>query len=985
MHKDGDTPTSLPLPKKTPIKYCILLRAKIKLVMRNIFFSLFTLLLFIYTSCSTSNTTDIMEDEKTDSTSSFTVPYEKFTLDNGLEVILHEDHSDPIVAVATVMHVGSNREKPGKTGFAHFFEHMSFNDSENTPVGANRKLINEWGGDRNGGTWSDGTIYYEVVPKDAFEKILWIDSDRFGYMINTVTQAALEREKQVVKNEKRERVDNAPYGYTGEIIRKNLYPKDHPYHWTVIGSLPDLQSATLDDVKEFYEQYYGAANGSLVIAGDIDVPKTKKLVQQWFGEIRRGPDVQPLQPRPVTLDGTKNVYFEDNFAKLPELRMVFPTVEQYTKDENALRILAQLLSGNKKSPLYQNIVEKSKLAPRVSAYQDSNELAGEFAIVVRANANTDLDTVKEAIEVSFKQFEENGFSEQDLKAVKARLETEFYQDMSSVLDKAFTLVQYNEFQGDPGYASTVYEQLISISKEDILTVYNKYIKNRPYVLSSVIPMGQKELAVTNSKEAKVWIEEVKKDVAEEEVAQGEEAVYEKTASIHDRSEPDFGELPLFSTPEIWTSPAANGITLYGIENNELPLVTFDLTIKGGQLLDTLKTLGTSNLMAGLLKEGTLQKTPAELEKAIQLLGASISIRCYREEIRITANCLSKNFKETFELVREILLQPRWDTDEFKRLKRATLTQLRGQKANAQRIGRNNFDRLVYGDSTILGSPITGTLESVERITLEDVKAQYQKLAAQNTSFHIVGDVSQEVVKKVVIPFANEWKTEPTPIVIKNIPRKDPSDILYFIDVPGAKQSVIYLGNQALPATHKDYARLTHANEVLGGGSSGQLFQTLRIQKGYTYGAYSGLIPMLHTGNFIARTNVRANATLASLQIIKELIEKYGREFDNATTELTKNKVIKTNTLAFESIDDKIDILRTISKYGRPHTFIEDEQKELLQMTAEDFRRLINQYFVEKDMFYIVVGDKATQWEEVQKFGRKVIELDIQGKPKELIE
>ncbi|MDB5263145.1 MAG: putative peptidase, partial [Adhaeribacter sp.] len=187
---------------------------------------------------------------------SFELPYEKFVLANGLEVILHEDHSDPIVAVATIMHVGSSREKPGKTGFAHFFEHMSFNDSENTPVGANRKLIPEWGGERNGGTWSDGTIYYEVVPKDAFDKILWIDSDRLGYMIKTVTEEALAREIQVVKNEKRQSVDNAPYGFTNEIIRKNLYPADHPYSWTVIGQLPDLQSATLADVKEFYNQYY---------------------------------------------------------------------------------------------------------------------------------------------------------------------------------------------------------------------------------------------------------------------------------------------------------------------------------------------------------------------------------------------------------------------------------------------------------------------------------------------------------------------------------------------------------------------------------------------------------------------------------------------------------------------------------------------------------------------------------------------------------
>ncbi len=402
---------------------------------------------------SCSNSEQKAEQSDSSSTAEFTIDYEKFILDNGLEVILHEDHSDPIVAVATMMHVGSNREKPGKTGFAHFFEHMSFNDSENTPVGANRKLIPEWGGERNGGTWNDGTVYYEVVPKDAFEKILWIDSDRFGYMINTVTEEALEREKQVVKNEKRQRVDNAPYGYTDEIIRKNLYPEGHPYNWTVIGSLPDLQSATLDDVKEFYEKYYGASNGSLVIAGDIDIEETKELVKKWFGEIRKGPEVAPLEAKPVSLEKSKSLYFEDNFAKLPELRMIFPTVERYHKDTYALDILGQLLSGSKKSPLYKVLVEEKKLAPNPVTFQRSNEIAGEFNFIIRANADKDLDSVKTAINEGLARFEKDGFTDNELKRIKAELETQLYQGFSTVLNKAFQLVQDNEFKGDPGYIS----------------------------------------------------------------------------------------------------------------------------------------------------------------------------------------------------------------------------------------------------------------------------------------------------------------------------------------------------------------------------------------------------------------------------------------------------------------------------------------------------------------------------------------------------
>jgi len=311
------------------------------------------------------------------------IPFEKYTLSNGLDVVLHRDTSDPIVAITTLVHVGSSREVPGKTGFAHFFEHMSFNDSENVPRGANRKYIGELGGTRNGGTWNDGTIYYEIVPKDAFEKLLWIDSDRLGYMINTVTEQALENEKQVVKNEKRQRVDNRPYGHTRVVIPSLLYPEDHPYNWPVIGSLEDLQAATLADVSEFYERYYGAANATLVIAGDIDLDYTKELVERWFGEIRRGPEIKPLKPRPVQLKQTKSVFHEDNFAELPELTMTFPTVEQYHPDSYALDALGSLLSSGKRAPLYNVIVEQQQLAPRARASQSSAEIAGTFDISLR--------------------------------------------------------------------------------------------------------------------------------------------------------------------------------------------------------------------------------------------------------------------------------------------------------------------------------------------------------------------------------------------------------------------------------------------------------------------------------------------------------------------------------------------------------------------------------------------------------------------------
>lgn len=929
------------------------------------------ILLGVFVSCEQNKNNMDQPQEK------FSLEYEKFTLDNGLEVILHVDKSDPIVAVATMMHVGSNREKPGRTGFAHFFEHMSFNDSENVPVGANRKIIPEWGGSRNGGTWSDGTVYYEVVPKDAFEKILWIDSDRLGFMINTVTKEALEREKQVVKNEKRQRVDNNPYGYTDEIIRKNLYPEDHPYSWTVIGSLPDLQAATLDDVKEFYEHYYGAANATLVIAGDIDVEETKDLVKQWFGEIRKGPEVEPLQPMHVTLEADKSLYFKDNFAKLPELRMVYPTVEEYNDDAIPLQILGELLSGSRKSPLYQVLVEEQKLAPNVGTYQSSNELAGEFIFRVRANADTNLNEVKSAIDEGLERFENNSFSDEELVRIKTEAETSLYYGVETVLNKAFQLAQDNEFKGDPGFVTTRAQLLQDVTREDIMRVYNTYIKNKPAIKLSTIPKDQEDLRLANSEEASVWIEEVTAMSAAEQVGQGEEAEYEITQTKNDRSEPDFREAPLFKMPQIYQDKLSNGMQVLGTVSDEVPLVTFRITIDGGHLLDPDDKAGVAAYTADMLNQGTATKTPAELEQAIGLLGASINFSSSTEEFVISGSCLSRNFDQTLALVKEMLMQPRWDETEFDRLKRALETSLKGREANPTAIASINFNKLIYGAESMYGMPNSGTLESTENITMTDLKAYYNNLTPANATFHIVGAIGKDQVINS-LEVLNDWQGDAITVGDFKMPENTKAGNLYFIDVPGSKQSVIYVGKEALAATDSKASDLDFANEILGGGSSGRLFQTLRIEKGYTYGAYSYVRPSIAVAPFTITTSVRANATLPSLKIIQEMIQDYGPGFTTTDVELTQNKVIKQNTRAYESLNAKLGILRAVSKYDKEVNYLENEQDRLMNMQLDDFKEVIDTYLQEEEMVYLVVGDKATQFDELKQLDKNVIELDING-------
>jgi len=911
----------------------------------------------------------------------FEIPFFKYTLDNGLEVVLHQDRSDPIVAIATLIHVGSSREKPGKTGFAHFFEHMSFNDSENVPRGANRKMIGELGGTRNGGTWSDGTIYYEVVPKDAFEKLMWIDSDRLGYMINTVTEWALENEKQVVKNEKRQRVDNRPYGHTGEIILENLYPADHPYHWPVIGSLDDLQAATLDDVREFYDRFYGANNATLVIAGDIDIDETRALVESWFGEIRRGPELPPLEPLSVKLEASTSLYHIDRFAKLPELRLVFPTVEDFHEDSYALDALGDILADGKRAHLYKVIVEEQKLAPAVSAYNSTSELAGTFEIRIRAKDGVDLDEVKLAVETALTRFEEQGFKDKDLARIKATLETNFYESISSVLGKAFQLASYNVYAGDPGFLTDEIDRIQGVTREDIVDVYNRYIKGKHYIMTSFVPQGAESLIVEGAVKAKV-VEEKIVQGAEKTVAADPDFEYERTETTLVRDEPALGPAPVLDLPEVWSAEASNGMRVLGIEQNELPLVRFRIVLRGGHLLDPREKAGAAELLAALLTEGTKSKTPEELEDAIGELGADIDVRAGRESIVIQASGLSRHYDALLGLVAEILLEPRWDEKEYERLKSAQLTRIRQREGDPQSIASTTFEKLLYGEKHIFSLPTEGTADTVSAITLDDLKSYYTRnFSPSVASFLVTGAASRDAVLASLATLAGRF--EPKQVEFPRFPVADAPDdpSLYFIDMPGSKQSVIYVGNLALKGNDDDYNNLVYANNRLGSGSSARLFQLLRIEKGYTYGAGSRISRRSEIAPFMASTSVRANVTLESLELLKQQLRDYRETFTEEDLETTKNLLIKQATRRFETLGSLMGVLQDISQFDLALDFIEQEQQELMQLTLADVQQTIDRYMNEKRMVYLVVGDGATQRARLKKLGYgDAVQLDVEGKP-----
>ncbi|MCG3155322.1 MAG: hypothetical protein DKINENOH_01928 [bacterium] len=911
------------------------------------------------------------------------IAYEKYKLDNGLEVILHADQSDPIVAVAIFYHVGSNREEKGRTGFAHLFEHMLFQESQHVGQDQFFKKIQGVGGTLNGFTNHDFTGYFEIVPRNNLEMCLWLESDRMGYLLPTVTAAAFANQQEVVQNEKRQRVDNVPYGHTSYVIHKLLFPEDHPYNWQVIGSFEDLKNATLADVRQFFKKWYGPNNATLVVAGDFDRAQAQQWIAKYFGELPSPPPVADPQPMPVSLEKTKRAFHEDNFARSPELTMTFPTVQQYHKDAYALELLGELLASGKKAPLYKVIVEEKKLAPAAPAYQRSMEMTGYFQCRVRTFPDKNLTEVEKAIHEAFARFEQEKFTAQDLARIKARTETDFYNGIASILNKAFQLATYNELAGSPDFLTQDIQNSLAVTSEDIWRVYNQYLKDKPYVLTSFVPQGKVDLVAENSERFAVVEEAITAAQAATPAAAAAAAPVEKLPSSFDRSvEPPAGQPPALTLPKIWTHTLKNGLRIYGIEHKELPLVDFSLTLKGGMLLDEPGKVGVANLMTDIMMEGTKNKTPLELQEAIEALGATIRMSTADETIVIQANTLSAKLEQTYALFEEMLLAPRWDEKEFARIKQETIETINRRNVDPASVAEKVHRKLIYGPGHILSHPTLGEPAVVEKITLADLKAFYERNYSPSVSYiAVVGNLSQEKAIKLFSALERKWPAQEVKFTDYPVPPPVEKSRLYFVDMPGAKQSQIRIGYLALPYTHPDYYAATVMNYKLGGSFNGILNLILREEKGYTYGARSTFIGASVPGPFVAYAGVRSNATLESVQIFKDEMAKYRQGLADEDFAFTKSALLNANALRFETLGALRGMLDQIALYGLPFDYIKQQERTVAEMSKARHQALAEQYVDPERMIYLVVGDAATQLEGLKQLGLgDPILLDQDGNP-----
>ena len=910
----------------------------------------------------------------------FSLPYEKFVLDNGLQVVLHEDKSDPIVSVAIQYHVGSAREKPGKTGFAHLFEHMLFQRSEHLGRNEFFKKIGELGGSFNGATGPDGTVYYETVPRDALEKVLWMESDRMGFFINTVTRKGLEREIDVVSNEKRQN-ENRPFGQSNGMMLKQFYPEGHPYRWPVIGSIADLHGATVDDIKQFYRKYYAPNNATLVVAGDFDRREVEAMIRKYFGEIPAREEVEPVRPIPVQLEKTSKYVLEDRFANAPGLEMNFSGAEQFHPDAYPLRILALLLSYGKNAPFYKVLVEDNKLASYVNVASSSLELSGQVSVSVKAYKETDLNTVYLGIQEAFERFEQEGIRDNDLERMKIMQETMLYNVMMSLESKTQALARNNVFAGRPDQMVIDLAHYQAVTKEEVMRVYRKYVRGKHFVALSTVPQGQTSLALTGSVVVRPDEDSpVGQKLVADEGAVTDDDPYEYTPSVFDRSvePPLLANTPESAMPPVWTGEMSNGMKVKGMAYTELPVVQFAVYLNSGMLCEPKGKSGLARLTAAVLNCGTRTKTPEELEVALGLLGARVSFGVSTERMQLSGSCLKKNFPQVLRLVEEMLLEPRWDETALELARKRMIGNIRQSSTEPKVLARHVFRQMMYGPENVLSNSALASEKEVAAITMEDIKTFYKThIVPGQATFDFVGGYEKKEVMKFLQPLARTWTTGGASQERLNLNFMAPQAKVYFVDYPGAKQSYILLGCPAMPKASNDYYPAKMVNQLLGASSNALLFDVLRLQHGYTYGAYSFFDCGKYANEFRATSSVQAAYTLEAMQLFKSCISTYGEQFTEQSLVKTKDAMFKENAAAFEMPDARLDLLSEMTVDGLPVDDLKRQEQLLKRMTLPEAKACIRNWLDYDRMFFVVVGDAASQLDRIRKSGLgevKVVDL-----------
>ena len=904
------------------------------------------------------------------------IPYEKYVLDNGLTVLLHEDDSDPLVHVDVTYHVGSAREEVGKSGFAHFFEHMMFQGSENVADEEHFRIITEAGGTLNGTTNADRTNYYQTAPSNQLEKILWLEADRMGFFLDAVTQQKFEVQRETVKNERGQRVDNRPYGRVFERVGEALYPAGHPYSWTTIGYIEDLDRVGLNDLKEFFLRWYGPNNATLTIGGRFDRQQVLAWVDRYFADIPAGPDVAaPARPS-FSLDADRYTSMEDNVA-LPLLYMAYPTVHLYHDDEAPLDVLMFILGQGQTSLLYKNMV-KPGLAVQANANHGCQELACTFTIAAFANSasGASLADLERIARDSLEEFAARGVEEDDLTRVKMTIVSGMIYNLESVAGKVSRLASHQTFTGNPNFTADDIARYENVTRDDVMRVYRKYIVDKPAVILSVVPQGQGDaVAATDN-----WTMPARELPDYESIAD-DELDYRRAESGFDRSiVPPAGGNPSAVLPEIWNTRLANGIDVLGALNDETPTVAIRLSIAAGQRHESLDKLGLAALTAAMMNEATTRSTAEELSNELQKLGSSVSFAAGNDETTLTIRALTENLEPTLAIAVERLLHPAFDPDDFERVKSQALQGLRQARKNPAVTAAAVYQRILFGADNSFAYPVAGTEATVDALTIDDVRQFYARhYSPQIARIVAVSDLDRSAMAAKLDVFSG-WSGSPVAeAVLQPFPEVDGSK-LYLVDQPGAAQSEIRIGKRALTydATG-DYYKATLMNFPLGGAFNSRVNLNLREDKGYTYGARTAFSGNEDYGVYTASAAVRTDATADSIvQFEREIGGFRAGGISENELSFTRRALGQRDARQYETPAQKLGFLSVMQRYGLDPSFVDEQNRILDSIEGEEIDALADKYLDLASMIVVVVGDKATILPDLLELGYDIVELDADG-------
>ena len=881
------------------------------------------------------------------------IPYQKFGLDNGLTVIVHEDHKAPIVAINIWYHVGSKNEKPGKTGFAHLFEHLMFGGSEHSSGRYIDTMERIGATDLNGTTNPDRTNYFQNVPTSAVDLTLWMESDRMGHLLGALDQKTLDLQRGVVQNEKRQG-ENQPYGVTRQLLTQNTYPAGHPYSWTTIGEMADLDAASMKDVQEWFKTYYGPSNVVLVLAGDIDVKTAREKVEKYFGDIPPGPPVAHHQVWIAKMTGTHRQKVQD---RVPQARIykVWNVPEYGSADADYLDLVSDCLTAGKSSRFYKRLVYDDQIATDAAAFVDLREIGGQFRVQATARPGQNLARVEKELDEELSRFLKDGPTPEEMQRVKAQYQANFIRGIERIGGfggRSDRLAQSQVFRGSPGAYKISLQRVHDATADDLKSAANHWLSDGVYVLE-VHPFPDYKAANTGADRSKA---------------------------------PEPTAPPELKLPKLQRATLSNGLKVILAERHEVPLVDFTLVSDAGFAADSLAAPGTANLAMRLLTFGTSTRNALQIDDQLQLLGAELHASSNLDGSFVSLSALKSKLDPSLDLFADVVLNASFPEADFKREQKQVVAGIDREQNAPTTAALRVFPALLYGAGHPYANPLTGsgTKDSVAKLTREDlVKFRETWLRPNNSTLIVAGDTTLAETTPQLEKFFAGWKSGSVPHKsAKKVPLV-PKSAVYLIDKPGALQSVIVAAQVAPPTANLNEIAIKVMNDSLGGLFGSRLNMNLREDKHWSYGVRSILRDAQAQRPFYTVAPVQTDKT-------KEAMAEMDKEFRGmagghpiATDELTKLQANETLKLpgSRETLDELGQSIVDIVQFGLPDDYYETYASKVRALKTDDVNSAAKEVVHPDNLIWIVVGDRAKIEGGVRELGLGELHfLDADGKP-----